>query len=129
MSTLKPQQLQVHSELDVIALRQAVRQAGRAAGLCPPQQARITAAISEVARALLAGVGDGSFTVGVHAGAGAHPALEVVCSGGPRSYRAATPNLFALPAVADARALVDDAQVEATEEGARLLLRVWLTHG
>lgn len=127
MPTTQPQLLQVFTELDVIALRQAVRQAGRSAGLGAPQQARITAAISEVARALLAGVGDGSFTVGVRSEPGRRTALEVVCGGGPAGRQATTATLYTTPAVAEARALVDDAQIEAVDGDARLLLRVWLT--
>ncbi len=126
MAASQPLLLHVCTEIDVIALRQAVRQAGRAAGLGAPQQARITAAISEVARALLAGVGDGSFTIEVRDGASARPALEVACGGGPAGRQAATACLYATPAVVEARALVDDARIEAADGGARLLLRVWL---
>lgn len=120
-----PQQLQVSTEFDVITLRQAIRQAGRLAGLGPAQQARITAAISEVARALLAAVGDGCFTIRVDE-ANAQPALEVACGGGPRGGRATTPSLYAMPTVAEARGLVDDARIEASDGATLLLLRVWI---
>jgi hypothetical protein len=124
MVTMQPQQLQISTEFDVIALRQAVRQAGRVAGLGPPQQARITAAISEVARALLAAVGDGSFTIRVREDE--KPALEVTCGGGPAGGPATTASLFATPTVAEARSLVDDTRIEAVDGSAQLLLFVWL---
>jgi anti-sigma regulatory factor (Ser/Thr protein kinase) len=124
MLVIPPQQLQIRTEYDVITLRQALRQVGREVGLCAPQQARITAAISEVARALLAAVGDGSFTIRLHDDT-AHLALEVACGGGPTGKRATTPELYATPGVVEARSLVDDTQVESAD-GATLLLRVWL---
>jgi anti-sigma regulatory factor (Ser/Thr protein kinase) len=120
-----PQQLQIRTEFDVITLRQAIRQAGRVAGLGPAQQARITAAISEVARALLAAVGDGRFTIRVDEW-DAQPALEVTCGGGPGGERATTPSLYATPGVVEARGLVDDARIEAANGATLLLLRVWI---
>lgn len=124
MLCIPPQQVQIRTEYDVIILRQAVRQVGREAGLCPPQQARITAAISEVARALLAAVGDGCFTIRMKDDA-AHPSLEVACGGGAVGGPATPPSLYATPAVVEARSLVDDTEVE-NANGATLLLRVWL---
>lgn len=120
-----PQQLQISTEFDVITLRQAIRQAGRLAGLGPAQQARITAAISEVARALLAAVGDGRFTIRVDEGS-AQPAFEVACGGGPGGARATTPSLYATPTLVEARGLVDDTRIEAANGATLLLLRVWI---
>lgn len=124
MRFIPPQQIQVRNEHDVITLRQTLRQVGREAGLFPPQQARITAAISEVARVLLAAVGDGSFTIRLKDDA-VPMALEVACGGGAAGERATTPSLYATPSVVEARSLVDETEIEAAD-GATLLLRVWL---
>ncbi|WP_298816220.1 ATP-binding protein [Chloroflexus sp.] len=53
MKHVPPQQLIISTEADLIQLRQALRQSARAMELPPAQQARITAAVSEVARALI----------------------------------------------------------------------------
>lgn len=118
--------MQVLSDADVIALRQAIRQTARAAGLSAAQQARITAAISEVARALLTVAGDGCFTIRLDDKVGARPALEIACSAGPAGAGTDINPVYALPAVSEARALVDDTQVETAEHGPRLLMRMWL---
>lgn len=126
MQLAEPQQMQVLSDGDVIALRQAIRQRARAVGLGPAQQARVTAAISEVARALLYGAGAGHFTIRVETGLGSRPAFEVLCAPGYLDEGADPRPIYALPAVAEARALVDDTWVKPTAEGGQLLMRMWL---
>lgn len=126
MQLAEPQQMQVLSDGDVIALRQAIRQRARAVGLGPAQQARVTAAISEVARALLYGAGAGHFTIRVETGHGSRPAFEVLCAPGYIDEATDPRPIYALPAVAEARALVDDTWVKPTAEGGQLLMRMWL---
>lgn len=126
MQLAEPQHMQVLSDGDVIALRQAIRQRARAVGLGPAQQARITAAISEIARALLYGAGAGEFTIRVDTRTGSRPAFEILCAAGHASHSTDTRPIYALPAVAEARALVDDTWVTSSAEGDQLLMRMWL---
>ncbi|MFV9505089.1 MAG: hypothetical protein AB4911_11055 [Oscillochloridaceae bacterium umkhey_bin13] len=126
MQLAEPQHMQVLSDGDVIALRQAIRQRARAVGLGPAQQARITAAISEVARALLYGAGAGQFTIRIETGIGNRPAFEILCAPGHGGNSTDARPIYALPAVAEARALVDDTWVKSGSEGDQLLMRMWL---
>jgi hypothetical protein len=125
MAILRPQQMQICTDYDMITLRQAVRQTSRAVGLGPAQQARMTAAISEVARALLTERGGGFFTIRLDMRASACPALEVACEAHPGDDDA-TNQLYQSAAVAEARALVDEAQVEFADPGPQLLMRMWI---
>lgn len=119
-----PQHMQVASDHDMILLRQAVRQAARAAGLGTAQQARFTAAVSEVARALFLVSQQGRFTIRLSEPPG-RGALEVVCAS-ECADRSGAGALFASSSVAGARDLVDDACLEPAEPCPRLLLRMWL---
>jgi anti-sigma regulatory factor (Ser/Thr protein kinase) len=124
MAVATPQQMQVASDHDMIVLRQAVRQAARAAGLGAAQQARFTAAISEVARAMISDAGESVFTIRTSEPP-ARSALEVVCAvtGSPPVDAGA---LYLSPNVAGARALVDDAQLDPHDPRPQLMLRMWL---
>jgi hypothetical protein len=125
MAILRPQQMQICTDSDMIALRQAVRQTSRAVGLGPAQQARMTAAISEVARALLTGRGGGLFTIRLDMRVSARPVLEVACEAQPGDHDA-TNNIYQSAVVAEARALVDEAQVEFADPGPQLMMRMWI---
>lgn len=121
-----PQHLNINNDYDVISLRQAVRQMARATGLGLPQQARITAAISEIARVLV--LDHNSTSVTIRVVEGRRPALEVVCeaSGGFERAHAGYP-AHSLR-FDDARALVDDASMAVNADNAVLILRMWLNH-
>ena len=126
MTALSHQQLPISCEYDLISLRQAVRQQARAAGLGPPQQARFTAAVSELARLLLHGVGEATFTIGVAADGGGRLALEVACA--TSSGRgAAISRIYDSPSLETARHLVDDARLVSAERGPQLSMRMWLS--
>jgi hypothetical protein len=126
MTTLGQQRLPVSSEYDLISLRQAVRVQARAAGLGPPQQARFTAAVSELARVLLHGMGEATFTIGVAMDGGGRQALEVSCAAA--SGRAATlSRLYDSPSLDAARHLVDDARLVSAERGPQVSMRMWLS--
>lgn len=118
------QQMQVASDHDMIVLRQAVRQAARAAGLGAAQQARFTAAISEVARAMLSDAGESVFTIRTSEPP-ARRALEVICSVTGR-HKVDAGSLYVSPNVTGARALVDDAQLDPQEPCPQLMLRMWI---
>jgi anti-sigma regulatory factor (Ser/Thr protein kinase) len=126
MNAVNPQQMKVASDHDLILLRQAVRNAARSAGLGSAQQARFTAAISEVARALIAGAGESSFTIGLSQPP-ARDALEVCCL--VRGDHLLDPAaLYGSASVAGARTLVDDAQLDQAPSCLQLMLRMWLAH-
>lgn len=126
MIAVAQQQMLVTSDHDLILLRQAVRGAARSAGLGAAQQARFTAAISEVARTMLAGGGESNFTIRLSEPP-ARLALEVLCTVGAE-HALDSDALYALPSVAGARALVDDAQLDNAIACSQLMLRMWLAH-
>jgi hypothetical protein len=123
MPSLSPQHFSVSSEYDLIALRQAVRQQARVAGLAPPQQARITAAISEVARVLLHSLSEANFIIRLAEEAGAPLALEVAC-GTSVGHGSMISRLYNSPDLSTARDLVDDARLISAERGPLLALRM-----
>ncbi len=118
------QQLTINNEYDVISLRQAVRQMARQSSLVLSKQARITAAISEIARVLVIHYDNTRVTVQISEAN--HTCLEIICQ---------TPGDFAngrggSPAEVlrfeDARALVDEAALDLDARGIRLSLRMYL---
>ncbi len=123
LSSPQPQNLYVNAEHDIISLRQAVRQMARGVGLGLPEQARITAAISEVARAFLLNGGTARFIIQV-TDHNPHPALEVVCVLPFAAH--ANQTSYSL---SEACALVDEANLAVFNDGMPLILRMWLNHG
>lgn len=121
------QQMLVHDENDVISLRQAVRQMARTVGLGLPKQARITAAISEIARMLLLHGNDAPFTLRVCPD-GPRPALEVIC----RLPSVLPPGHTNIPGnttlFCEACSLVDEFNPATLKAGAQLTLRMWIRH-
>ena len=125
-TTYHPHQQVVSNDDDLIALRQAIRQTARAAGLGPPQQARITAAISEVARVMLHHDDDPLFTVRVSERAGVRAALEVVCTPHTSTNHNDASRAYSDPSLQEACALVDDSTLEDGWPSPRLTLRMWI---
>lgn len=123
-SILPTRQIQVNNDYDVISLRQIVREMARTAGLGLAQQARITAAISEVARVLLLDRSDMLFTVQV-AEAGQRRALEVHCVS-PVTCASGMPEAVGPCPFREARSLVDETTLDMANEEALLTLRMWL---
>src|SRR4051794_37878271 len=70
--------VRVQTEYDVVTLRQEVRQLARALGMGLCQQAKISTALSVIARALLLNSPSTLFTIGV-ASQGAQPVLQISC--------------------------------------------------
>jgi hypothetical protein len=118
------QKLTINNEHDVISLRQAVRQMARQSSLGLSKQARITAAISEIARVLVIHYDNTRVTVQIYETN--RTCLEIICH---------TPGDFSnshggSPAdvlrFEDARALVDEAALDLDVRGIRLSLRMYL---
>lgn len=120
-----PRQLHVQSELDVILMRQEVRQAARDLGLGLSQQARISAAISTIARALVAAHCSALMCMQANKRT-TRPMLEISCILSLIDSLNDTNTLEQLLHLGEARALVDEAALWMESEGAHLSLRMWL---
>ncbi len=114
-----PQHLIVGTEADLILLRQMVRQSARMLALTPAQQARITAAVSEVVRALLH-----HFTtsaVVIHCDdQGASHALVIECETEGEAYHRITRQ----ESVKTALSLMDETHVASSAAGVHLTMKV-----
>lgn len=115
----------VIDEYDVIAMRQEVRQMARQIRVDLAQQARITAAISGVARELIVQRLSVLFTVLVRQ-CGGQPALEVRCDPQIDSPHAARIDFEHNRNVNDARRLVDEAEFSSSDGRPQLTLRIWI---
>lgn len=118
-SPLEQRLLKVRGTADVVMLRQAVRAAAREARLGLAAQARITAAISEVARALVVDGINGDFLIqfSLESAFG----LEILCSAGGS---ASTQRKSTMRAFSEASSLVDEAALTEDEHGAQLTLKM-----
>jgi hypothetical protein len=125
---LPRQQILVSDPYDVIAMRQQVRQAARTLGLGLMQQAKITAAISAVARALLAI--DTRLTVTIWCDReGPRPSLQIACAAAGSPSNDEVVELERELSAGDAGTLVDEISVAPdNDQGALLTLRMWLAH-
>ena len=118
-------QLQIHTEYDVVAMRQEVRQVARDLGLGLSQQAKIATAISTVARALIAA--SCSATMGMRTDDLApQPALEIACRLVVGELSIDQRQLEELLHFGEARTLVDEASLTLDGGSALLSLRMWL---
>jgi hypothetical protein len=124
MMNLDHKQYTVNTEYDVVVLRHALRQLARTHGLSLSQQARITAAISDIARNVLHRRWSIVFTL--NAGpVGRRRALDVVCQK-PTQYLTPSDSEFETElGLASARQLLDDASFSMDTGHAVLTLRIW----
>jgi hypothetical protein len=122
----EPRHIAVRSELDIVTLRHTVRQFARTIGLDLPRQAKVTVAISAVARAFIGGQGDVMFTVQVSR-IPPHPALEISCisSNTNRAYN--SEQLEEQLNIHEVRLLVDEFEVSLRNQEAALRMRMWLS--
>jgi hypothetical protein len=112
-----PHQLPVSNANDLITLRQAIRQAARGAGMGAANQARITAATSEVARALIGETHSTSaFTIRTSELQGGPKALEVVCETTLPQHIPSPAALSRSPALVGSAALIDHLAIEAAAD-------------
>ncbi len=118
-------QVRITSEYDVITIRQDVRQLARVFGLGLAEQAKLAAAVSGVARALLAQQGSAEFTIKT-VGEGRRKMLEIVC---PACLGEAFANAQAFEQALrldETRLLVDEATVSQIGHNLRLILHMRL---
>lgn len=115
----------VEKELDVVVLRQALREVARGLALSLGQQARITAAISEVARNLLTHHWPMIFAITVHT-VGARRALDVVCQRPPSQAHPSAVEFEAQMCLESALRLLDEASFIHAAGSLALTLRIWI---
>ncbi len=115
----------MENALDVVTMRQEVRQLARDLGLGLIPQAKISTAVSTIARALI--TAQGSTTLSLQADErAARPALNITW---PLSSNGTPEHLAHLEQVIQfdsTRSLVDEASLISDSHGALLTLRMWL---
>lgn len=124
-----PHHVKVGSEIDVVTLRQQVRQMARLLGLGLTQQARITAAISTVARSLVETSYNATFTIQA-TNHQPRPALEIVCTSSLMQQDAGNnpTHIKSIMRFDEAQSLVDEADISLQNEEICLTLRIWLVN-
>ena len=115
----------VNKEFDVIVLRQALREVARSLDLSLVQQARITAAISDVARNLLTQHWSMIFAIRVHP-VGVRRALDVVCQKPAHQPHPSYIEFESLISIESARQLLDEASFSHAAGCPLLTLRIWI---
>ena len=115
----------VSTEYDVIVIRQEVRQTARALGMSLIQQAKIAAAVSSVARGLLAFNRNTTITMRT-TDHGLRPALEIVCISSIDPRPDDTEELEQTLHFGETRLLVDESDLAMVDDNALLTLRIWL---
>jgi hypothetical protein len=121
----EPRHIEVRSELDIVTLRHTVRQFARAIGLDLPRQAKVTVAISAVARAFIGDSGDALFTVQISSNQ-PRPALEISCISSNTHYAQSPEQLETQLNIQEVRLLVDEFIVALQNQRATLRMRMWL---
>jgi hypothetical protein len=122
-SRVLPQRFYVTTDYDVTTVRQEVRQLARTLGLGLAQQAKITTAISTIARVMLARYRSALFVLQPTA-QGVPAALEIACMLG--SAPADGTQLEQVLPLADVRLLVDETTLSYDAGQAVLRLRMHL---
>lgn len=118
----------VTNETDVVLLRQTVRQIAREQRMGLTQQAKLTAAMSAVARGTLAINGDTPFVIHIATDAvQQQPILEVSCMLANIAERGGQEDLAHILHFDDARILVDEADLDIQGDKARIVLRMHMT--
>jgi hypothetical protein len=123
-SITEPRQVAIRSEFDIVNLRHTVRQMARTIGLDLTRQAKVTVAISALARAFLDGQGDVTFIARVTQSD--QPALEIACYSADTHGAADAAQLEERLNLHEVRLLVDEFEVRLSANGARLAIRMWL---
>lgn len=120
------QEYVVTKEIDVVVLRQALREITRTLDLSLTQQVRITAAISDIARNVLRHHWNMVFTFHVHL-VDLRQALDVVCQ---KPAHQLHPEFSAFEHhmnIDAARQLLDEATFSHAADGGLLTLRIWIS--
>lgn len=119
MNHVQEQQITVSTDADLILLRQMLRQCARTMALTPSQQARVTAAVSEVVRALIHQFSSSTITIHCDDGDARH-ALVIECDAETEAYH----RVARQPAVQTAYALVDEVNVQQSPIGCHLAMKI-----
>lgn len=120
--TEQPRHVTVHTEFDVVNLRHTVRQMARAIGLDLTRQAKITVAISAIARAFMSEEHDLVFTVRIsHT---PHPMLEIACVSTETHHTSDAAQLAKDLHLNEVRMLVDDFTLAIGNDAAHLNMRM-----
>jgi anti-sigma regulatory factor (Ser/Thr protein kinase) len=125
-ASIEPRQVAIQTELDIVNLRHTVRQMARLIGLDLTRQAKVTVAISALARAFLGTDHEVRFTIRVDSAKRKHPALEITCVSKNIQAAQSPDHLEAIFGLYEIRLLVDEFHVELANAQARLTLCVWL---
>jgi hypothetical protein len=116
----------IRSEFDIVNLRHTVRQMARTIGLDLTRQAKVTVAISALARAFLDGQGDVTFIARVLQNE--QPALEIACRSADTHGASDATQLEERLNLHEVRLLVDEFDIQLGGSGARIAIRMWLGH-
>ncbi len=119
MNHVQEQRITVSTDTDLILLRQMLRQYARTMALTPSQQARVTAAVSEVVRAFIHQFSSSTITVHCDDGDVSH-ALVIECDTEAEAYHRAARQV----AVQTAYALVDEVKVQQSPIGCHLVMKI-----
>jgi hypothetical protein len=111
----------VQTEYDVVTLRQEVRQLARVLGMGLCEQAKISTALSVIARALLLNSPSTMFTI-IVASQGAQPVLQISCVSATTPESSGLAQLEQSSCLAEARLLVGDVAIAQESHGLVLKL-------
>jgi anti-sigma regulatory factor (Ser/Thr protein kinase) len=117
-------EITVRTDIDIVNLRQTVRDTARRLGLSLSHQARVTAAVSTLAHSLLKDNQQAVFRVQVSQGEPA-PALEIMCRTRQPYPVQRTDQLREYWHARDVCRLVDEFALQREEQDALLTVRIW----
>jgi hypothetical protein len=122
-----PRELEIRTEFDIVAMRQEVRQAARALGLGLTQQAKISAAISTIARALIAANCHALMCMWTGM-ISTRPAIEITCEASTSQLSVDLAQLTQLLHFGEAQVLVDKATLSLDGDNVLCCLQMWHDH-
>jgi hypothetical protein len=125
-ASTEPRQVAIQTELDIVNLRHTVRQMTRLIGLDLTRQAKVTVAISALARAFLGPNHNVHFTIQVDTARHTTPTLEIICASNNIQAAQSPEHLETIFGLYEIRLLVDEFHIDLTDTLARLTLCVWL---
>jgi hypothetical protein len=125
-TTSEPRQVEIHNEFDIVNLRHTVRQMARAIGLDLTRQAKVTVAISALARAFLPDQGDVLFKVQV--AREPRESLEVICISSDTHQAQNAEQLERMLDLHEVRMLVDEFHIVLFSNNVHLTIRMWLAN-
>ena len=123
-AAIVPLYVHVRNDYEVVALRQQVRETARVLGLGLAAQAKLSAAISTIARGVLSRKQEATFTVRA-AGTGHSSSIEVTCTTPLAGYDDVSA-LVASLGIDDLRMLLDEIYEAQSGDSAVLTLRMRL---